>query len=338
VLRLSSAILVALPVLALAPRAPAAAPDPAKLETDAARDLFRQGRDLYKKNQIAEAHDKFLAAWGIKKHWQIALNLGATEMLLQHYREAADHLTWADRESAGSPEDDDIRWLRTQLPEVRRKVASVSFRGDAGLDVHLDDKPLGTTPLADELFLDPGPHDISADAAGKPATRIHIELAAGESREIALTSPADPAPPIADNVPPLPEETGLEARTVVLLTGGVLSAVGIGLGIYFSVRSSSSDSDAANLRARVAEGLAGPGGGADCTVPSMLCDDLSRAVHDRATAAQRARVAFVAGGALAAVTAGTWLLWPRRDSRSARRSWTIEAAVQGPSVWVHGSF
>lgn len=347
--RLSFALIVA--VAALGAEWDARAEPPAvedRLEADTARDLFRQGRELYKKNQIAEARAKFLAAFGVKKHWQIALNLGATELMLERYREAAEHLTWADRESAGAAEDSDLRWLRGRLPEAMKHVGTLRIVAEPGLELRIDEDPARITPVADPVFLDPGHHELGVRSLGRVPTRISLDLEAGESRqlEVAMPSPAVPEPDIEVNPdppasPPAAETGGMTSRTIVAVTGGALALVSIGFGFYFFAKSESADADAERLRSNVNQRFgdpSAPGGptGPGCTVSNDLCVSLSNAVYDRATAAERARAAFVTGGVLAAATAGAWLLWPRRESGTAKSGLTIGAGAR--AVWIRGAF
>jgi hypothetical protein len=346
--RFPLAFLIAVTALEWGPAARAGSPPVGRVETDAARELFRQGRELYKKNQIAEAHGKFLAAFGIKKHWQIALNLGATEMLLERFRDAAEHLTWAESESRASPEDDDIRWLRSRLPDVLQRVATLMVTADAGVEVRIDDEQAPVALLGDAVFLDPGHHEVSVSSLGRSPTRIPLDLVAGELRRVDVTLPPEASTRGQPDIDPerfagasYPNATGASTRTVVLFTGGALAVVGVGLGFYFFAKSSAADSDALRLRSSVTQQFGdpnAPGGptGPGCTVSNDLCQALSRAVYDRAAAAERARFAFVAAGVLATTTAAAWLLWPRIEAHETKGR--LNFGANGRSVWVEGSF
>jgi hypothetical protein len=345
--RLTLALLVAVVVLGRAPVAGAEPTPSDRVEADTARDLFRQGRDLYKKNQIAEAHAKFVAAFAVKKHWQIALNLGATELLLGRYREAAEHLTWAERESANAPEDSDIRWLRERMPEALQHVATVHVLAEAGCQLQIDDDPSRLTPV-DLIFVDPGHHELSVRSAGRKPTYASLELAAGESRQVDLTLPvetaggSDPAADADRSAEAVPAETGgMSARTIVAISGGALALVGVGVGLYFTAKADSADSDADRLRSSVTARFGdpnAPGGptGPGCTVTNDLCSALSNAVYDRATAAEHARAAFVTAGVLAGATVGAWIFWPRNEAPSAKTG--VRFGTNGHQVWLQGTF
>lgn len=69
----------------------------------------------------AEAHAELLKAWELKRHWQIAANLGEVELRLGRYGEAVEHLEHFLREAEGVREDE-IRRAEGMLQEARRHV------------------------------------------------------------------------------------------------------------------------------------------------------------------------------------------------------------------------
>src|SRR6185437_10486880 len=89
------------------PSTPPPAGPKSDARTDQARELHIKGVALYEQGQFDKAEAAFLAAWALKKHYQIASNLGACEMKLGRFRDAAEHLAFFLREqpSTGNPED-----------------------------------------------------------------------------------------------------------------------------------------------------------------------------------------------------------------------------------------
>src|SRR5262245_11666729 len=66
--------------------------------TEKARELHAQGDRLYERGEYARAHTAYVAAWSLKKHYQIAGNLGDCEVRIGKYRDAAEHLSYFIRE------------------------------------------------------------------------------------------------------------------------------------------------------------------------------------------------------------------------------------------------
>src|SRR5262249_11215431 len=88
-----------------------AAPSKDDALSDTARELFIKGAKASEQQKWDQCRAALLAAWGIKKQWQIAGNLAACELELGMFRDAAEHVAYflrempatagADRRSAG---------------------------------------------------------------------------------------------------------------------------------------------------------------------------------------------------------------------------------------------
>jgi hypothetical protein len=75
------------------------APAPAgKDATAAARAAHERGLAARQRRDWPAAHAALVEAWGHKRHWEIAVNLGEAEMELGRYEDAAEHLTFAMNE------------------------------------------------------------------------------------------------------------------------------------------------------------------------------------------------------------------------------------------------
>ena len=90
--------------------------------TDKARELRNEGNAFYKKGDLPHARAAYLGAWLLKKHWQIALNLGDVEVRLGLFREGAEHLAYYLRESAKEEPPCAAAWMPTPMaPWTRRR-------------------------------------------------------------------------------------------------------------------------------------------------------------------------------------------------------------------------
>ena len=218
-----------------APPAAANAPDPA----DAA---FRQGNALYKEQRYAEAKAAFEQAFKLKRSHDIAANLGYAEMKLGQRRDAAEHLAFAVK-----------NWPPTGKAENRE--SAVHFLGLAkaavmtlrvvvnveGATVLVDGKPVGTSPLENDVFVEPGTRTIGARLAGYADAEQAVQATQGGEQKVDLSLVAAPPPGPAGGggSGPTPPPT-LAKRSVVpgavlgaaggaaVVTGIVLMAVGAG--------------------------------------------------------------------------------------------------------------
>src|SRR5688572_17441641 len=85
-------IAVALAIFAIG--RPCAAED-ASTNATKAEELSRKGRELFVAQDYAGAYEAQLAAWQLKKSFDIAANLGQVELKLAKHRDAAEHLAYA---------------------------------------------------------------------------------------------------------------------------------------------------------------------------------------------------------------------------------------------------
>jgi hypothetical protein len=217
-----------------------------------------------------------------------------------------------------------------------------------GATVALDDREIGTAPLDDELWVEPAAHRITAHHDGYGDAWTEIAPSPGESREVTLALVAS-APPHATASAIAatrvkhegPVERGT-ARTAVIVSGGVLGAVALGVGIAFLVRSNAAAGEADRLglaidrsdpsAARTSSGCAEP------ATPSVAsqCAELASSQRDWSTFRNVSTVGFVTGGLLGAATIAGALLWryrdPARDRATVAVTPWVSAGAQGLDV------
>jgi tetratricopeptide (TPR) repeat protein len=121
------------------PKGPAApAPTTVVAATDRARALHIEGARLFELGKYDQAYVAFLAAWALKKHPQIAGNLGDCEMKLGKYRDAAEHYAFA----AQDPKPEAKGIAQERLKEAQIKIGTlVVATNPGGAEVLLDGKP-----------------------------------------------------------------------------------------------------------------------------------------------------------------------------------------------------
>src|ERR1700687_6037278 len=89
----ATSVIFVMPVAAQ-PKSPAPLPT-AVAAAARARALHVEGARLFELGKYDQAYVAFLAAWALKKHPQIAANLGDCEVKIGKYRDAAEHFAFA---------------------------------------------------------------------------------------------------------------------------------------------------------------------------------------------------------------------------------------------------
>jgi hypothetical protein len=284
--------------------APAAAKDerpgdPPSSATERAEALFRKGRELSGAGKIAAAFDAYREAFALEPRYDIAGNLGRTELALGRHRDAAEHLTFALEHLPKDSTQEQRERVLELVREARQHVGAARVSVDvAGAELAVDGRAIGSSPLVQEIFLEPGAHVISARSADGASTEARVVAVAGSTSAVDLVlaaaakPPAAPAsPPVPPPTAPTPAATAGPSTLVWVLAGGAL--VGLGAGATFTVLSEMAASDAA--------ALAQPGGPSACLDPGLAvpCAELRGALEDRDTFGNAAIVGFGAAGAFA---------------------------------------
>lgn len=202
--------------------------------TARARELFKEGVRLARKNDWQAAYAAFLQAWELRQNAPIALNLGYAEKMLGKHRDASEHLRFCIDNSP--PDHPDVQLAREWLAESKKQVATLTITvQETGAEVSIDGRPIGTAPLPPEVYVDPGTHKLEARLGTRRAA-LTEEHRAGVTHEIKLLlreppPPVVPVPSPPSAAPAAPPEAVVSARTVVLISGGAVALAGVGLGI-----------------------------------------------------------------------------------------------------------
>ncbi len=284
--------------------------------TDKARDLFNEGREQFSEGRLDRAHASFLAAWALKRHWQIAGMLGECELRLGNHRDAAEHISFALRFGANQATTAEIAAMRSSFKEARKHVGELQIHVDrVGAEVLVDGSLVARTPLTDPVFVDPGMHEVEARVEQREGVRSKVQVGAGGTQSVSLSftrgggwagtnaaaANLDGTTHHATNRPMWP-----------VYVGAGVAVVGLGLGVGYTIAARGKDNDREDL-------LSSLGGPNPCAPGNPNGDACARVVSLRDDADKDRAIAlggFIAGGVAAAGTI-TYLVWPRRDGSTA---------------------
>lgn len=281
----------------------AMAADPTELSVEAnaltakAGALYDEGRALYQKGQLAAARASYLAAWSLKKHWQIAANLADTEIQLGKLRDAAEHAAYylrnapADRHARGD----------ALLAKAQAGVGTLTVHVDqAGAEVLVDGQAVGTSPLEAPVFVEPGHHTIEARIGSRFAS-IAADAPAGARQDVVLAPKESSTPPLRDG-PSLP----------VIITGSGITAAALVAGTVLAVVAHGKASDASTLLATLPPAAAA----SPCQANANTCATINSDRHARDTLSDASMGAFIGAGAVGLATLGYALFTPKQQQSS----------------------
>lgn len=172
----------------LVPEGVARAEEPATTNgSTGAAELYKRATDLYRDHKLPEALKAYRDAWALQQSYDIATNLGAVELDLQKYRDAAEHLSFALRSfpARGKPEERATIEKRLAMAKAEVVTVRVTVNIDKA-DVALNGKRAGLAPIAEELFADPGTVSVEATLAGYETGKESFEGTKGMSRDVEI--------------------------------------------------------------------------------------------------------------------------------------------------------
>src|SRR6185369_1258087 len=133
-------------------------------ESERAEQAFKDGNRAFAAGDFHAAFAAYRAAWSLKQTFDIACNLGRTEVELSLARDAAEHLDYCLRTfsvSSRGEVKDAYKRFRELFVRVRREVAALSVEvRPSGAEITVDGASYGLAPLGRDIFLDPGPHRV----------------------------------------------------------------------------------------------------------------------------------------------------------------------------------
>jgi len=295
----------------------APAPSP---EGEAARvhaELRKQGNEAAKAGRIPEAIEAWTQAYEARPVFAVACAIGRAELLGRaNPGPAALWLTRCLR-LAPVPVKGQAKELAAQQEELvlrdlaRSRVGAVRIEAEPGAEISVDGRPVGKAPLADEVFLEPGSHRITASVGSRSRSK-DVAVAGGEARAVDLAVQDAPGPvwiaePLGPPAPARPVKSSIPIGW--LIVGAGATAGGVVLGTVLAA-----SSNAAHAKSVEALGELQAKGDATVmcrgTAAPPACTQ-HRELHRRGELLGiGSKASFIAGGLAAAATVG-FMFWPR---------------------------
>ena len=309
--------------------------------------LFKEGVAAGKAGDYARAEAAFRSSYALRPSGSTLRNWALTEMHLGKLVEALGHLKVALAAPGLTAEQRSD--VQQNFDDAYRATGHLAVRTTEGARVAVDGVVVaGAAPFDGPLDVLPGSRQVEARLAADVA-HAEVDALAGQVVQVDLPVPAArPEPPgpslgidartsahrelIGAQAPGEPSRTTTwwtapHVGAVGLAAAGV---VGLGIGLYFDVRSNGAASDAGGLRSALGGQCMGPAASSGC---AALRDKIAE-VHTDETIAD---VAFAAG-ATAAVGAAVVLALagPGAVVRTGSVQWTPRVAPGAAGV--AGSF
>ncbi len=286
----------------------------------ALRALYKKAQAAFDAGNYVQARGLFLQAWSISPGAEVALGLGQSDYELKRFRDCAEHLDFAIRKLGPTVSERVLALAKKALAEAKAQVAvlRVSTPKD-GAQITVDGVAVGTAPLEQPIYLEPGNHEIAARVGNNGIAR-NVAVQAGQESSIRLPldaqstlvdSPWSRNAPRASTPDAASHSVASESpRSVVpVIIGGAVFLASVTAAVVFRIDSDSEFNDADALRAKLARtGCQGTANSSDCA--ALLAANQN---GDRARNWSTAAIFVAAGAALG--TAAYWY-WPSSNAKT----------------------
>jgi len=165
--------------------------------------LLREGTTLFDRGDAAAALRKFEQAYAIFPSPKIWFDVGVAERALDRPVEALQAFQRFLAEAVQAPVEsrrEAQEAVATLMSGLGRLTVECAV---PGVDVSLDGKPAGVTPLAGPIWATPGTHQLAARREGMVPDVQDVSVAAASERTVTL-APRSAAAPVAVTVAPPP--------------------------------------------------------------------------------------------------------------------------------------
>lgn len=183
------------------PRQPEPEPQPEAAEASEAqqeaRSRFKRALELADDGQFDAALVELNRAYELSPSYRLLYNVGVVHQQLKDYARALDAFERYLSEGGSEVPAERLADVKSRIERLRDRVGFLDIRtSEKGVDVTIDDRPVGRTPLP-PVRVNTGQRKITVMIAGRtPQSRV-LELAGGETRRVSfdLTIVTAPPPP-----------------------------------------------------------------------------------------------------------------------------------------------
>lgn len=281
----------------------------------APEELRAQGDAAARAGRTKEALGAWYASWDGQPSAGLACSIGGAELVSQNYPAAATFLRRCVlmKKEKVSTNTLDRRTLESDRFDLARKhVAEVIIETEPGATVTVSNsaEPLGTAPLPEPIFLNPGFYRIDAQNDERSGA-VTLNALPGQQHHIAVALTRAPLLPTRSTElvvsTPKPATTPKPPHRFVwwpVALGGGMSVTAASLGIVFRVLRDDAEDEEAAMFARILSEQKPAGLGCGRASYHEDCDLLRDMDAKRAAFGSVSTGSFVALGVLAAATIG----------------------------------
>jgi tetratricopeptide (TPR) repeat protein len=196
-----------------------------RAQTPDPRALFEQATNEFQKENFKEAANLFRQAYDAKPSWKLLFNIGQAEAAASSFGEALDAFEDYLVQGGDQVPDDRRGMVEREMTRLRLLVGFVEIDAEDGLDVSINGKPKGRTPLPSPIRAAAGKNTVALMQTGRIVFEKQVSLASGLTLRVdarsEMTTTAGPTnDPEPDTASTIDDKHATDSRR--LKTGGIV--------------------------------------------------------------------------------------------------------------------
>jgi hypothetical protein len=146
---------------------------------------FNRAIKYFNEGNYKDALIDFEASYTYRPHWKLKFNMAWCHYQLSHIVKAATLLSEFLKEGGDSIKDEDREKAQQVLSDLKTKLATLILMGEIeGAKIEIDGHVLGGVEEGEEIFLEPGKHEVHVSSKNAELVGEEINFKAGENKEI----------------------------------------------------------------------------------------------------------------------------------------------------------
>jgi PEGA domain-containing protein len=177
---------LAVPALAIA-QPDSKQPAPSAAPTDEALARFKRGLELYEEQDFTGALVEFRRAYEISPNYKVLYNIGQVCFQLTDYACALKNFERYLAEGGNNIASDRRAQVQRDLEKLQTRVARIEIVTNVpGVDITVDDVPVGKTPLKESVVVSSGKRRVFATKEGRVAVTRIVDVGGTDSVRVQL--------------------------------------------------------------------------------------------------------------------------------------------------------
>ena len=154
---------------------------------DEVDDAMTAGEEALRAGRFAEAEAAYERAFAIRPSPDVAANLAQAEIGQKKNVEAAEHMSYAIRLIPATTKPETRQAMQGLMSELASKLGALTIEVNvAGAELLVGTRRIGTSPLADRVFVEPGDVSVKASIEGYEPIESKLKIATGGSETVKL--------------------------------------------------------------------------------------------------------------------------------------------------------